>query len=383
MADLIERVRALVPALRANATRCTAEHRVPLENLEALRETGLYRAGLPLHAGGTACDLRTKFDALVEVARGCGSTAWVSAIYTDVGFLLTKFPDDVQDEVYADPDAFHCGTLALPGRAVAVDGGYLVSGRWPFNSGCLDASFLVQPALVEGGELTHFVFPRGALTIEDDWHVSGLEGTGSHSVSGQDVFVADRCAIPTARLLDQEHRSARNADSSYHRHPPITYLLTSAVAPFVGMAEHAYEFYLERLPDRGQVAYTGYSHHRDAAITHLHVAEARMKIDSARLLAERACSLLDERVAAGAVSGPEVLAEVWGLTVYASKLSTEAVELLRLASGASGIATRFPLHQVSRDINALATHALMVPSTGMEHYGRSLCGVEPTTMLLR
>ncbi|MEU4805809.1 acyl-CoA dehydrogenase family protein [Actinosynnema sp. NPDC023587] len=382
MPDLVDRVRALVPLLRANAARCTEDRRVPRENLDALREAGLYRAGLPRHFGGLESDMRTKFAALVEVARGCGSTAWVSTIYTDAVFLLAKFPDEVQEEVYADPEAFHCATLALPGRAVPVDGGYAVSGRWPFNSGCLDASYLLQPAVVEGGELTHFLLSAPDVTIEDDWYVSGMEGTGSNTVSGQDVFVPHRHAIPTMRLLDQTHRSERNADSPVFRHPPLPYLLTSGVASFVGMAETAYELYLARLPRRGQVAYTGYAHHRDAPITHHQVAETRFKIDSARLLAEQAADLLDERIAAGVLCDEEDRARVWGLAGYASRLCTEAVEVLRLASGASGIATKNPIHQISRDVQALATHAIMVPTTGIEHYGRALCGVAPSTPLL-
>ncbi|QFZ19897.1 acyl-CoA dehydrogenase family protein [Saccharothrix syringae] len=381
MPDLVDRVRALLPLLRANAARCTAERRVPRENLEALRETGIFHVALPRHLGGLECDVRTKLAALTELARGCGSTAWVSAIYLDSAFLLTKFPDEVQEEVFADRRAFHCTTLATPGRAVAVDGGYAVSGRWPFSSGCLDASYMLHPAVVDG-ELMHFVLPAGDLTVEDDWYVSGLEGTGSNTVTGQDVFVPHRHAIRSARLLDQEHRSERNANSPFFRHPPLTYLLTSAVAAFLGMAEAAYELYLERLPHRGPIAYTGHAHHRDAATTHHQVAETRLKIDSARLLADQAATLLDERVAAGAPCPPADKARVWGQAAYAARLCTEAVEALRLNSGASGIATRFPLHRIARDVQALATHAVMIPTTGIEHYGRALCGVEPSTPLL-
>ncbi|MGM1065666.1 acyl-CoA dehydrogenase family protein [Saccharothrix sp. Mg75] len=382
MPDLVDRVRDLVPLLRANAARCAADRRVPRENLDALRETGIFHVALPRRFGGVGCDVRTKLAALTEVARGCGSTAWVTAIYLDSVFLLAKLPDDVQDEVFADRLAFHCTTLALPGRAVPVDGGYSVSGRWPFNSGCLDASYLFQPAVVEGGAPTHFVIPARDLVIEDDWRVSGMEGTGSNTVSGQDVFVPHRHAVPTALLLDQDHRGERHPDSPVHRHPALTYLLTSAVAAFLGMAEAAYELYLERLPRRGPIAYTGHTHHRDAAITHHQVAETRLKIDSARLLADRAAALLDERIAAGVPCGVEDKAEVWGRVAYATRLCTEAVETLRLTSGASGIATALPIQRIARDVQALATHAIMTPTTGIEHHGRALCGVEPSTPLL-
>ncbi|MEU4742596.1 acyl-CoA dehydrogenase family protein [Actinosynnema sp. NPDC023658] len=382
MSDIFDRVRGLVPLLRANAERCTAERRVPRENLDALRGTGLFRAALPRHLGGLECDVRTKLAALTEVARGCGSTAWVATIYLDSVFLFAKFPDEVQEEVFADPTSFHCATLAVPGRAVPVDGGYSVTGRWPFNSGCLDASYLLQPAVVEGGGPAHFIIPARELTIEDDWYVSGMEGTGSNTVSGRDVFVPHRHVLQVAQLLDQDHRSERNAASPYYRHPPLPYLLTSAVGSFLGMAEAAYGLFLERLPDRGPIAYTGHARHRDAATTHHQVAEARLKIDSARLLADQAAALLDERVATGVPTDVHDRARVWGQVAYAAKLCVEAVEALRLGSGASGIATKLPLHRIARDVQALATHAIMVPTTGIEHYGRALCGVEPSTPLL-
>ncbi|MEU5695058.1 acyl-CoA dehydrogenase family protein [Actinosynnema sp. NPDC020468] len=382
MPDLVDRVRAVVPLLRANAARCTAERRVPRENLDALRATGLFRVALPRHLGGVECDVRTKLAALVEVARGCGSTAWVSTIYLDCVFLCTKFPDEVQREVFADPEAFHCATLALPGRAVAVEGGYRVSGRWPFNSGCLGATYLLHPAVVEGGEPTLFLLSARDVTIEDDWHVSGLEGTGSNTVSAREVFVPHRHAIRSADLLDPDHRSERNAAEGYPRYPALSYLITSAAGTFLGLAETAYELYLERLPRRGPVAFTGYAHHRDAAITHHHVAESRLKIDAARLLADQAAGLLDERVAADALCDPADRSRIWGQVAYTAQLCAEAVETLRRASGASGIATTFPLFQVARDIQALTTHATLTPPTGIEHYGRALCGLEPSTPLL-
>ncbi|WP_367127498.1 acyl-CoA dehydrogenase family protein [Saccharothrix sp. HUAS TT1] len=379
MLELVDRVRAVVPLLRSNAERCATERRVPRENLDALRGTGLFRAALPRRLGGLECDVRTKLAALTEVAKGCGSTAWVSTIYLDSVFLFARFPEDVQDEVFADPDAFHCATLAVPGRAAPVDGGYSVTGRWPFTSGCLDAAYALQPAVVDGGGPAHFIIPVRDLTIEDDWYVSGLEGTGSNTVSGRDVFVPHRHVVPLDRLLGQEERDGASA---YLRQSPLPYLLTSAVASFLGMAEAAYGLYLERLPHRGPIAYTGHARQRDAATTHHQVAEARLKIDSARLLAEQAAALLDERVAAGAPSDAEDRARVWGQVAYAGKLCVEAVEALRLGSGASGITTRLPVQRVARDIQALATHAIMVPSTGVEHYGRALCGVEPSTPLL-
>ncbi|WP_018684803.1 acyl-CoA dehydrogenase family protein [Actinokineospora enzanensis] len=382
--ELVRRAADLVPLLRTNAERCARERRVPAENLKALREAGLATIALPRAFGGAESDIRTKLAAYIEVARGCGSTAWVSTIYTDTVFLLSLFPDEVQDEVFADPEAFHCATLIPAGRAVRTDGGYLVSGRWPFNSGCLDATWCVQPAVLAGDEpeVMHFVIPTRELSVEDDWFVSGLQGSGSNTMCGTDIFVPTVKALSMARVLSQNPASARNAESGLYHAPLLPYLLTSAAGSLIGMAKHAYELHVDRLPERGPIAYTGYPSHREAPITHQVTAEARMKIDAAEALSYQAAALMQDRRETGAPYGPEDKPRVWGLISYAVRLCTEAVEMLRNAAGATGIGERMPIQQVARDVQALSTHASMLPNTGIEHYGRALCGLPPTTPLL-
>src|SRR5882672_11144661 len=188
---IVERATALVPLLRENALRTERDRRVARENIDALAEAGVFRITLPRSHGGYEASVATQIDVLAEVARGCGSTGWVASVYSVGTWLAALFPDDAQDEVFATPDV-RVTVVATP-TAVArpVDGGYRVTGRWGFNTGCLDAHWAFLGAMLEGREDPggHIVMliPYGELEIVDDWFVSGLVGTGRCTVRSENV----------------------------------------------------------------------------------------------------------------------------------------------------------------------------------------------------
>ncbi|NMH90768.1 acyl-CoA dehydrogenase [Pseudonocardia bannensis] len=384
--ELVQRAADLVPLLRANARRCHEERRVPKENLQALKEAGLLQLTRPRRYGGFEIDTRTKVQVLGELARGCGSTAWVTTLYEDAAFIVSLFPDQVQDEVFADPDVKCTATLIPTATAVRQGDGFSVSGRWPFNSGCLDAQWVAEPAVVElepgQPEVCMFLMPYSELTIEDDWYVSGLRGTGSNTVRGENVHVPEQRMLRMAEAKEGIYRSEINKNSPLYRIPAIPYILTSGGSTFPGLAKAAMELFLERLPTRGPIAYTGYLQRSDAAVTHHQVAEAAMKIRAGDHLMLEAADIVDRHAASGEPYGPEERPLLWGMVSYSNRLFAEAVEILRGASGATGIHESQAIQLVARDAQALATHAVMMPTTGIEHYGRALCGLEPDTPFL-
>ncbi|NMH98744.1 acyl-CoA dehydrogenase family protein [Pseudonocardia acidicola] len=385
-AELVQRATDLVPLLRANAAQAHGERRIPRENLRALEESGILRATRAVEYGGSEIDTQSKITMFGELARGCGSTAWVATLYSDADFIVSHFPDEVQREIFSDPNV-HCTATLVPTARAERDGtGFRVSGKWPFNTGCLDGTWVAEPAVVEleagKPEVCLFLLPYAELTILDDWHVSGLRGTGSNSVVGENVFV------PEERMLRLEEfklgfgRSENNKDRPIFRIPAVPYVLTSGGATFPGLAKAAMELFLERLPTRGPIAYTGYGQRSEAPITHHHVAEASMKIRSGDHLMRGAADIVSRHAQSGDPYEPGEIPEIWGMVSYSTRLFGEAVETLRQASGASGIHESQPIQLVSRDAQALATHAVMMPATGIEIYGRSLCGLAPNTPML-
>lgn len=367
--------------LRANARQADRERRMPRENLAALEQTELLRATRPVQHGGFEMDTLTKIRVMSELARGDGSTAWVALLYSDGNYLVSLFPDEVQDEVFAAPHARITATLIPAGMAKRDGAGFRVTGRWPFNTGCLDAQWVVQPAVIElepgAPEVCLFLMKYEELTIVDDWYVSGLRGTGSNTVVAEHVFVPEARML---RLVDAKwggHRSVANRDKVLYRTGPIPYVLSSACTVMPGLAKAAMELFLEKLPSRGPIAYTGYAQKSEAPVTHHLLAEADLKIRAAEHLMMDIGELVGSHAERGAPYALTDLPRAWGMLGFSSRLCLEAIEAIRMVSGAHGIYDSQAIQIVFRDAQALSTHGVLMPSTGIEHYGRALAGLTP------
>lgn len=381
--ELVQRATDLVPLLRQNARQADLERRIPQENLDVLERSGLLRTTRPRQYGGLEIDSPTKVRIMSELARGCGSTGWVSTLYLDGNFLVALFPDEVQDEVFADPHARCTATLVPAGRAERDGSGFRVSGKWPFNTGSLHAQWVAEPAVVElepgQPEVCFFLMRYSEVTVLDDWHVSGLRGTGSNTVVAENVHVPEQRVLRVAEAKFGNHRSAANENRALYRIPPLSYLFTSGGSTMPGLAKAALELFMDKLPGRGPIAYTGYAKRRDAPLTHFQVAEAALRIRSGEGVLIDAVETMDQRAERGTPYAPENQAELWGMVSYATRVFGEAIETLRIASGAHGIFDSEHMQLVCRDAQALMTHAVMMPTTGIEHYGRALCGLDPMT----
>src|SRR5688572_6678039 len=151
---LVEAARALEPGIRARADQIERDGRLPDDLVRALSEAGIFRMLVPRTLGGSEVNPITQLEVLETISRGDGSVGWVTAIASGTAWTMAFLRPDVAAEILADPHAILVGSLALPsgGRAVAVDGGYRLTGQWPFGSGCQHASWLVSRALVYDGD---------------------------------------------------------------------------------------------------------------------------------------------------------------------------------------------------------------------------------------
>ncbi|HIM45576.1 MAG TPA: acyl-CoA dehydrogenase, partial [Alphaproteobacteria bacterium] len=189
--ELRARAEALVPMLRERALDAEVLRRLPDETVRDLVAAGFIRATLPSRLGGTEIDYRSIMELVAILAHGCASTAWVACNFLSCTFKLALWPREAQDEVWNDSlDALLTGTLVFPaGRARPVDGGYRLSGRWPFGSGIDHADWNFFAATEEDGTLGIFLVPKSDYTIIDTWRAAGLRATGSHHVAVDDMFV--------------------------------------------------------------------------------------------------------------------------------------------------------------------------------------------------
>jgi alkylation response protein AidB-like acyl-CoA dehydrogenase len=382
-AEVLRRASELVPTLQKFSAWNEENRRVHDEAVAALTDAGIFRLRTPARYGGYECDTRTLVDVAATLARGDGSTAWTASVYWIPTWMASHFPDHVQDQVFASPDARICGTLSPSAMAAPTEGGIVVNGKWGFITGALHSRWQVVIAVLLAPESEPMpviaLVPTTDLHIIDDWHTSGLKGTGSVSTVAQDVFVPQDRFLPLGAVLQGQGASQANAGSGIYHVPLLPVASASSVGVALGLAKAAMDVFTQRLGDR-KITYTDYASQREAPITHLQLAEAATLIDEAEFHAHRLAETVDHKAAQRAewTIRERVLARAdMGAAV---RRSQEAVELLADASGGSSIYLDNPMQRIRRDIQALSMHALMHPDTNTELYGRLLSGLEPNTL---
>lgn len=208
-AELLGRARALVPVLAERAAQTERDRVVPKQSVADMQAAGLFRVLQPKRWGGYELGLDVANDIQMTLAEGCMSTAWIYAVLAVEPFLIALFDDRTAQDVWGtDRSVLICGTSAGgPGNtAVPVDGGFRLTGRWRFASGCdhTDWTFLGgcrvdDPA--SGGAEWRMLLPRSDYEIVDTWYVSGLRGTGSRDIVVEDTFVPTHRAIKQSDLF--------------------------------------------------------------------------------------------------------------------------------------------------------------------------------------
>src|SRR6185436_16281619 len=192
------------------------------------------------------------------IAEGCGSTGWVQGIYSDHCATLGMFDGRAQQDVWgASPDSLISSGFQPVGRAAPVAGGYRLSGRWPFSSGCDHADWVLirsfAPAAVatEPPELYMFLVPRTDYTIVDNWHVMGMNATGSKDFElNGEVFVPGHRALSNKALGNGTGPGSTFNGGALYRLPRHATVPFSLAAPLVGMAQRALQSCLEGMRER-------------------------------------------------------------------------------------------------------------------------------------
>jgi 3-hydroxy-9,10-secoandrosta-1,3,5(10)-triene-9,17-dione monooxygenase len=380
--ELVQRAAALVPMLRQQAEAAERARRLPQETFDALSDADVFRMTAPARFGGFEADFETQCEVLAEVARGCPSASWVATILSAMSWLAGTFPDEAQQEIFASGDPRISGVFSPTGTATPADAGFIVNGRWGYNTGGHGSEWTVLNAVLtndgEPGPPMCAIVRSRELTRLDDWHASGMAATGSSTIVAEHVFVPSARVMPLPDMLYARYPARHNAANPYFNLPLAAVLSVNAAGTPVGIARGAFELFMDRLPGRA-ITYTTWTKQAEAPVTHLQVGETALTIDSADAHMRLACAALDNRTGTPLSMLQRVKARAH--VSAATGLARDAVDLLFTASGASAIQSHVPIQRFQRDMQALANHAVMHPQTSTELYGRVLCGMEPNTLL--
>lgn len=380
---LVQRAAALVPMLRERAHAAEQARRLPQETFDALADADVFRMTAPKRFGGHEADFVTQCEVLAEVARGCPSASWVATILSAMSWLAATFPDEAQQEVFDSKDPRISGVFSPTGTLTRRNGGYVLNGRWGYNTGGHGSEWtVINAVLSDGGEAGPpmcTLVPSRDLERLDDWHASGMAATGSSTIVAKDVQVPAHRAQPLPDMIEARFARRHNASNPYFNYPLAAVLSVNAAGTPVGIARGALELFLENLPGRA-ITYTFYTNKAEAPVTHLQVGEAALTIDSADAHMRLACAALDGHLGEKLTIPGRV--EARAHVSAATGLARDAVDVLFHASGAAAIQSHVQIQRFQRDMQALANHAIMHPQTTTELYGRVLCGLEPNTLLV-
>ena len=368
---LLDFVASMIPELRDLAPSIEANRRVPAELSGRLGKAGLYRMLAPRDVGGGEVHPRVFAEVLETLGRGDGATAWVVMTGSTTGVLLAWLePDAARSLLDEAPDAALAGVFAPMGRAASTDGGYRLTGRWPYGSGCENAHWRMGGAMVQtaaGPELRSMFFRASESVVHDTWHTSGLRGTGSHDFELVDGFVPDE---HTASVTDPPRH-----DGALYRFPVFGLLATGVAAVGLGLARAALDdaFALCRTKrTRG-----GRKTMADSELVQVQLATAEGELTAARALVFQTLDQVWHIAQTGSIAD-EDRARLRLAATHAARTSRAVVDAACDLVGGAAIRQSQPFQRYQRDIDAMNTH-IMVGATTYKPIGRILLGLPTDT----
>jgi 3-hydroxy-9,10-secoandrosta-1,3,5(10)-triene-9,17-dione monooxygenase len=310
----------------------------------------------------------------MTVASACPSSAWVLGIVAVHSWQLALFPQQAQEEVWgADSGTLISSSYAPTGKIARADGGYRVSGRWSFSSGCDHCQWVFLggfvPPEAEGKppEMRTFLLPRSDYRIDDNWHVAGLKGTGSKDIVVENAFVPEH---RTHRLIDGfKRQSPGNAvnPSPLYKLPFGQIFARSVSTSSIGAAMGAYDVFVENAAKR--VAASDGAKVAEDPATQTVCARASTLIDETRLVLERNFAEMMAAVHAGQDIPIDRRVRFRHDSSMAVVKSVEAVDLLFTASGGRAIFLGNPLLRYFLDVHAARAHYANNPEKPARNFG--------------
>ena len=386
MAGVGDRVRVLAPLIRDNADVAERQRHLPGEVAKAMAHAGLYRIAASRTIGGEELTPMSQIEVIESVSQVDGATGWNLMIGIEVmGLLGAALEPDVAQELYRDPGLIAAGALNPQGRAVRADGGYLVTGQWPFASGCHNAQWFWGQCIVTDGtepirnarghvQLLEATIPATEFEILDTWHVSGMRGSGSHDVAINEVFVPDRLITRVSaggpigmRFMDE---------SPLYRFPAFARLAYNKVGVSTGIASAALESFKTLASEKTPRA--SRSLLRDKASVQNTFAEATTLLRSSRSYVMDAVERVWESVLAGDEPTADQRMHIHLACSSAAEHAVQVVELLHTAAGTSANFESCPLDRQLRNVRVVPQH-LMVSAQWKQTAGRVLLGLPGDT----
>jgi 3-hydroxy-9,10-secoandrosta-1,3,5(10)-triene-9,17-dione monooxygenase len=373
-ASVLDGVRDLLPTLRDRAEEAERLRVVPEASIKDIESTGFFRLLQPKRFDGLEADPVDFYTAVKEISGACGSTGWVCSVVGVHPWQVALFPDEAQQAVWGqDTQTRLSSSYAPTGKATLVEGGYQLSGRWSFSSGCDHCTWVLLGGLVfnEDGQVVDFrtfMVPRSDYRIEDVWNVVGLRGTGSNDIIVDDVFIPEAFTLSmsdTGRCFGPGQE--QNTSNLYKL--PFHSIFTATIStPLIGMAYGAYDEHVEMQRNRVRAAYLAEKTANDPFAT-VRIARAANEIDAAWVLQVHNIRELQAHVERSEKIPLRLRLKVRRDQVIASERAIRAIDTMFESSGGRALAQGTYLQRAWRDAHAGRVHAANDPERALQMFG--------------
>jgi alkylation response protein AidB-like acyl-CoA dehydrogenase len=374
--DLLDVARSLAPLIREHATQGEKECRLPAPIADAFTTTGIFRMCRPKEFGGLEVDPITAIHVVEELSRADGSSGWCAMICGVGGAFDAFLPPEGGKEMYAVPEAVTTGVIAPTGRALPVDGGYRVTGRWSMASACQHSAWLGGAAVVFDGDAPRMgpggmpativaMLPASDCRILETWDVSGLRGSGSQDFEVDGAFVPDRRSICMPML-------APHSPGALFTFPLLGFLATGIASVALGIGRSAVDE-LVRLA-KVKTPFGMMSSLSTRPTTHIAAATAEAELSAGRAFLLEA---VRDVWASAQARQPMTLEQRARLRLAATTATLGAVRAVDLAyttGGSTSLYSSSLLQRGFRDVHTITQHFAVAPHTH-ELLGRVLLGL--------
>ncbi len=370
--DYKEAVRSILPRVAATSDNSERMRRLDDDAAAALRESGLASVLTPKRYGGFELSPSAHIWACAELSHACSAASWVLMVCVAHDYIIGRFPDECQNEVYGDgADNLIAGCLTPQGTITRVAGGWKLNGRWQFGSGCDHSPWFILGARVvdptaDDYLVHHLMVPRADIETDDTWHTLGMRGTGSKDLLAHDVLVPDYRSMPTFPTFIG---LSPHAKSPTYRLPVYSGLPGMVAGSVLGIAERGLKAFIERTSARKNVY--GVARAENSGMQR-RIAESSAEIATARRLLESICERFDVAMTEDRAPMPAPMrAQFRWDAAYIVELSRRAMDRVFAASGAHGIYEGSAVLRAYRDVNTACHHAVVDWDTISEIQGRA------------
>jgi alkylation response protein AidB-like acyl-CoA dehydrogenase len=372
---MLERARALIPLLAERAPAAAAARQLPPETIAEYHAAGILRILQPRRFGGMQGRFSLFSRIVEELTYGCASAAWVYAVLAEHQWIIAQYPEQAQIDVWGeDPEAVAASSLAPREAARHVPGGWRLSGRYPFSSGCDYAQWAIIGAFLgEKGDPRHIAYllvPLAEVEIVDDWQVLGLLGTGSKSLVLHDVLIPEHRSLMVSDLFAGTPPGALVHPDYPVLRAPRGFLVSYSLPPVaIALGRRALDIACASLSRRVS---RGVTRLAESEVVQMAIGEAAAAIDVATLLLDTGRESSTAAVSSGRKITEAEAVRARRDMVYAQHQVAWALDRLCELDGARWVYDNDALGAIRRDVMTILTHHAASRQAAMAPYGRLL-----------